>query len=60
MINSDSNSKSFLKDSQTDPLKTLRLGSAMVRLKYDISESTIQVEEYVDEMDDCTHCQGAK
>lgn len=47
-------------DSQTDPLKTLRLGSAMVRLKYDISESTIQVEEYVDEMDDCTHCQGAK
>lgn len=32
----------------------------MVRLKYDISESTIQVEEYVAEMDDCTHCQGAK
>lgn len=47
-------------DSQTDPLKTLRLGSAMIRLKYEISESTIQVEEYVDEMNDCTHCQDAK
>lgn len=51
---------SLLKDSQTDPLKTLRLGSAMVRLKYEISESTIQVEEYVDEMNECTDCQDAK
>lgn len=32
----------------------------MIRLKYEISESTIQVEEYVDEMNDCTHCQDAK
>lgn len=49
-----------LKDSKTDPLKTLKLGSTMVRLKYDISETTIQVEEYEDEMDSCTHCQDAK
>lgn len=47
-------------DSQTDPLKILRIGSAMIRLKYEISESTIQVEEYVDEMNDCTQCQDAK
>ncbi|XP_022311490.2 proton-coupled zinc antiporter SLC30A2-like [Crassostrea virginica] len=47
-------------DSKTDPLKTLKLGSTMVRLKYDISETTIQVEEYEDEMDSCTHCQDAK
>jgi hypothetical protein len=41
-------------------METLKLGSAMARMKYGISESTIQVEDYVTEMDDCTHCQDAK
>ncbi|XP_048727104.2 proton-coupled zinc antiporter SLC30A2-like isoform X2 [Ostrea edulis] len=47
-------------ESNTDAMKILKLGSTMVRMKYGISESTIQVEEYVTEMDDCTHCQDAK
>ncbi|XP_061166868.1 proton-coupled zinc antiporter SLC30A2-like isoform X2 [Saccostrea echinata] len=47
-------------DSNTDPLKILKLGSTVVRLKYGISETTIQVEEHVQGMDDCTHCQDAK
>ncbi|XP_062569410.1 proton-coupled zinc antiporter SLC30A2-like [Saccostrea cucullata] len=47
-------------DSNTDPLKILKLGSAVVRMKYGISETTIQVEEHVEEMNECTHCQVAK
>ena len=43
-------------DKSTDPLKVLKLASAMVQQKYGIAESTIQVEEYIPEMENCTHC----
>ncbi|CAG2193058.1 SLC30A2 [Mytilus edulis] len=43
-------------DPDADPLKVLKLASAMVQKKYGISETTIQVEEYINEMENCTHC----
>ena len=35
----------------------LKQASIMIQSRFDISETTIQVEEYVEEMLDCTHCQ---
>ncbi|KAJ8322012.1 hypothetical protein KUTeg_000483 [Tegillarca granosa] len=40
-----------------DPLKILKLCSIMIQRRFGITETTIQVEEYVDEMLDCTQCQ---
>jgi len=45
-----------LTDKSADPLKVLKLASAMVQQKYGIADSTIQVEEYIAEMENCTHC----
>ncbi|KAK3087465.1 hypothetical protein FSP39_006264, partial [Pinctada imbricata] len=41
-----------------DPIRILKLSSAMVQYKYRVAETTIQVEEYVEEMMDCTHCKS--
>ena len=34
--------------------------SSIVRQKYGIVEVTIQVEDYVQEMDDCKHCKDPR
>ncbi|KAL4218001.1 hypothetical protein ACF0H5_022739 [Mactra antiquata] len=40
----------------TDPITILQEASCMIRSKFGISETTIQVEEYVIDMVDCSHC----
>jgi len=40
----------------TDPLTVLSKASCLVRSQFNITETTIQVEEYVNDMLDCTHC----
>lgn len=40
-----------------EPTEVLRKASSAIRSKFDIFELTIQVEEYRDEMKDCTQCQ---
>ncbi|KAK6167326.1 hypothetical protein SNE40_021385 [Patella caerulea] len=43
-----------------DPLKVLKTASGMIQSKFDIKETTMQIEEYVPEMLDCTYCQDLK
>ncbi|XP_052765374.1 proton-coupled zinc antiporter SLC30A2-like isoform X2 [Mya arenaria] len=43
-------------DRKTDPFAILQQASYMIRSQFGISETTIQVEEYVPNMLDCTHC----
>ena len=40
-----------------DTIEILKQASFMIQSRFNISETTIQVEEYVDDMLDCTHCQ---
>ncbi|KAL5015535.1 hypothetical protein ScPMuIL_009805 [Solemya velum] len=44
-------------DKGSDPLLVLKRASSMVKQRFGIHETTIQVEEYVEEMLDCSHCQ---
>ena len=37
----------------------LREASTKIREKYNIFEMTLQVEEFQDDMDDCTQCQDS-
>ena len=41
-------------------MQVVQAASRMIRNTYNISQTTIQVEEYEDEMNDCTHCQEFK
>lgn len=43
-----------------DPHAVLKQASAMVQRRYGITESTLQIEEFVDEMLDCKECQDPK
>ncbi len=43
-------------DKASDPHKVLRLASQAIQKWFDISETTMQIEEYVTEMDDCIDC----
>uniref|UniRef100_A0A2C9KC23 Zinc transporter 2-like n=1 Tax=Biomphalaria glabrata TaxID=6526 RepID=A0A2C9KC23_BIOGL len=47
-------------DKKSDPHKVLKLASFAIQQKFNISETTMQVEQYVDEMLDCQDCQGPK
>lgn len=42
----------------TDPAEVLKIASSSIRSKFDVFELTIQVEEYRNEMEDCTQCQN--
>ena len=52
----------FVCDSEqgVDPMQVVREASRMIQHTYKISQSTIQVEEYEEEMSDCTRCQEFK
>ena len=41
-------------------MQVVRAASHMIQQTYNISQTTIQVEEYEDEMNDCTRCQEFK
>ena len=41
-------------------MQVVRAASYMIRNTYNISQTAIQVEEYEDEMNDCTRCQEFK
>lgn len=43
-----------------DPMKVVQTASYLIQQKYNISQTTMQVEEYTEEMVDCTQCQGLK
>ncbi|XP_064597629.1 proton-coupled zinc antiporter SLC30A2-like [Liolophura sinensis] len=43
-----------------DPHAVLKQAAAMVQRKYGITESTLQIEEFVSEMLDCKECQDPK
>lgn len=43
-----------------DPMKVVQSASYLIQQKYNISQTTMQVEEYTDEMDNCSQCQGLK
>nr|KAG5710823.1 hypothetical protein BaRGS_026974 [Batillaria attramentaria] len=47
-------------DKGVDPMKVVQTASYLIQQKYNISQTTMQVEEYTDEMVDCTQCQGLK
>lgn len=43
-----------------DPMQVVQATSRLIQYKYNITQTTIQVEEYVEEMRDCTRCQDLK
>ncbi|GFN85112.1 Zinc transporter 2 [Plakobranchus ocellatus] len=47
-------------DKSSDPHDVLRRASSAIQNRFAISETTMQIEEYVTEMDDCADCQGPK
>jgi zinc transporter 2 len=47
-------------DSSNNHQQTLAMAARLMREKYGVHECTVQIEEYVDEMDDCTQCQDPK
>ena len=47
---------SFIVGRTTNTLEVLEQASCMIRTKFGITETTIQVEEHVPDMLDCTHC----
>jgi hypothetical protein len=38
--------------------KVLKDASTRIRAKYDFYEMTLQIEEFHEDMDDCSHCQA--
>lgn len=44
-------------EKNADTLEILKQATVMIQSRFNIIETTIQVEEYVDDMLDCTHCQ---
>ena len=50
----------FDSERAVEPMQVVQAASRMIRNTYNISQTTIQVEEYEDEMNDCTHCQEFK
>ncbi|GFS08499.1 zinc transporter 2 [Elysia marginata] len=47
-------------DKSSDPHDVLRRASSAIQSRFAISETTMQIEEYVTEMNDCADCQGPK
>ncbi|XP_059167548.1 proton-coupled zinc antiporter SLC30A2-like isoform X2 [Physella acuta] len=47
-------------DKKSDPLRVLKMASQAIQRRFNISETTMQIEEYVTEMDECQECQGPK
>ncbi|XP_012943706.1 zinc transporter 2 [Aplysia californica] len=45
-------------DKRSDPHRVLKLASRAIQRKFNISETTMQVEEYVTDMVDCSDCKG--
>ncbi|KAL8578435.1 hypothetical protein ACOMHN_014934 [Nucella lapillus] len=43
-----------------DPMQVVQATSRLIQHKYNITQTTIQVEEFVEEMRDCTRCQHLK
>ncbi|XP_025089495.1 zinc transporter 2-like isoform X2 [Pomacea canaliculata] len=43
-----------------DPLQVVQAASFLIQQKFNISQTTMQVEEYVEEMDSCSQCQDLK
>ncbi|KAK7091883.1 proton-coupled zinc antiporter SLC30A2-like isoform X2 [Littorina saxatilis] len=43
-----------------DPMQVVKIASQEIQHKFNISQTTIQVEEYEEEMNDCTRCQDLK
>ena len=41
-------------------MHVVKEASHLIQHKYNISQTTMQVEEYEDEMSDCTQCQDLK
>ena len=46
-------------DSSRNAQEVLKEASTRIRGKYNIYEMTLQVEEFQDDMDDCTQCQDS-
>ena len=46
-------------DSSRNAQEVLKEASTKIRGKYNIYEMTLQVEEFQDDMDDCTQCQDS-
>jgi len=42
----------------SDYQKVLKEASTRIRAKYDFYEMTLQIEEFHEDMDDCSHCQS--
>lgn len=51
---------SLISEKGYDPLQLIRQASDIMNVKYGIMDTTMQIEEYVDEMSDCTKCQDLK
>ena len=49
----------FILDPSRNAQDILKEASTKIRGKYNIYEMTLQVEEFQDEMDDCTQCQDS-
>ncbi|RUS69219.1 hypothetical protein EGW08_023020 [Elysia chlorotica] len=47
-------------DKNADPHDVLRRASKAIQRRFAIAETTMQIEEYVTEMDNCVDCQGPK
>ena len=47
-------------DKSVNAQQVVALSSRLVRERYGIHESTIQVEDYVEEMLDCTQCRDPR
>ncbi|XP_041361076.1 zinc transporter 2-like [Gigantopelta aegis] len=47
-------------DKDQNPLVLIKDASRRIKMKYGIVDTTMQIEEYVDEMQDCTKCQDLK
>ncbi|ESP02659.1 hypothetical protein LOTGIDRAFT_180179 [Lottia gigantea] len=46
--------------SSADTQSVLKMASNMIKEKFEITETTMQIEEYVEEMLDCSRCQDLK
>ena len=44
-------------EKNANTIEILKQASYMIQSRFNISETTIQVEEFVDDMVDCSHCQ---
>ena len=50
----------LISDKSIGHQEVLTVASELMRKRYGINECTIQIEDYVAEMDDCSQCQEPK